>query len=105
MDTENVNVNASTIELLMKGKWQDSDVKLSKNALKMISFLVQTYVEEAVVRTVMIAKEEDEALVDVNHVRLQSLFYPPWQSAFFCDGWLDGSSQLEKVLPQLLLDF
>uniref|UniRef100_A0ABI7Y256 Centromere protein X n=1 Tax=Felis catus TaxID=9685 RepID=A0ABI7Y256_FELCA len=64
---------------LLQLHFKDDKTKVSGDALRLMAELLKIFVVEAAIRSVRQAQAEDLALVDVD--------------------------QLEKVLPQLLLDF
>ncbi|XP_019321437.1 centromere protein X isoform X1 [Panthera pardus] len=64
---------------LLQLHFKDDKTKVSGDALRLVAELLKIFVVEAAIRSVRQAQAEDLALVDVD--------------------------QLEKVLPQLLLDF
>ncbi|XP_058561427.1 centromere protein X isoform X1 [Neofelis nebulosa] len=64
---------------LLQLHFKDDKTKVSGDALRLTADLLKIFVVEAAIRSVRQAQAEDLALVDVD--------------------------QLEKVLPQLLLDF
>ncbi|XP_078294113.1 centromere protein X isoform X1 [Panthera onca] len=64
---------------LLQLHFKDDKTKVSRDALRLVAELLKIFVVEAAIRSVRQAQAEDLALVDVD--------------------------QLEKVLPQLLLDF
>lgn len=67
------------VSKLLQMHFTDSKTKVSGDALRLMAELLTIFVVEAAIRSVRQAQAEDLALVDVD--------------------------QLEKVLPQLLLDF
>ncbi|XP_025855748.1 centromere protein X isoform X1 [Vulpes vulpes] len=67
------------VSKLLQMHFKDSKTKVSGDALRLMAELLTIFVVEAAIRSVRQAQAEDLALVDVD--------------------------QLEKVLPQLLLDF
>ncbi|XP_042822297.1 centromere protein X isoform X1 [Panthera tigris] len=64
---------------LLQLHFKDDKTKVSGDALRLVAELLKIFAVEAAIRSVRQAQAEDLALVDVD--------------------------QLEKVLPQLLLDF
>ncbi|XP_012888568.1 PREDICTED: centromere protein X isoform X2 [Dipodomys ordii] len=67
------------VSRLLHLHFRDSKTRVSGDALQLMAELLRIFVTEAAVRGIRQAQAEDAALVDVD--------------------------QLEKVLPQLLLDF
>lgn len=71
-----------TIELIFKKVWSEKTgpvVKANKDALALSSDLLTLFVVEAVNRAAQVAKTEDSGTIEFSHI--------------------------EKILPQLLLDF
>mmetsp|Transcript_36137 Transcript_36137/g.56440 ORF Transcript_36137/g.56440 Transcript_36137/m.56440 type:complete len:80 (-) Transcript_36137:1304-1543(-) len=79
MEHDEAGILVSVLEQRFKGHWQEDDTKISKDATKVTAQLLQTFIEEAVARATLAAKDDDHSIVEASH--------------------------LEKVLPQLLLDF
>eukprot|EP00961_Rhodomonas_salina_P070769 950494-Rhodomonas_salina.1 len=68
MESYEEHVQASTVDQILQCYWKDKDTKISKDAAKLSAVFLQTYIEEAIARTIEIAKGEDDSVVDVNHV-------------------------------------
>ncbi|XP_053424210.1 centromere protein X isoform X3 [Nycticebus coucang] len=79
MEGEGAGFQKELVSKLLHLHFKDAKTKVSGDALQLMVELLKIFVVEAAVRGVRQAQAEDVALVDVD--------------------------QLEKVLPQLLLDF
>ncbi|KAM6175321.1 centromere protein X [Erethizon dorsatum] len=79
MESASAGFRKELVSRLLHLHFRDDKTKVSADALKLMAELLRIFVVEAAVRGVRQAQAEDVALVDVD--------------------------QLEKVLPQLLLDF
>ncbi|XP_048220970.1 centromere protein X isoform X1 [Perognathus longimembris pacificus] len=79
MEGDSAGFPKELVSRLLHLHFKDSKTKVSGDALQLLAELLKIFVMEAAVRGIRQAQAEDAALVDVD--------------------------QLEKVLPQLLLDF
>ncbi|XP_004861051.2 centromere protein X isoform X2 [Heterocephalus glaber] len=79
MESASAGFRKELVSRLLHLHFKDDKTKVSGDALQLMAELLRIFVVEAAVRGVRQAQAEDTALVDVD--------------------------QLEKVLPQLLLDF
>ncbi|XP_030061039.1 centromere protein X isoform X2 [Microcaecilia unicolor] len=76
---EGARFKKDTVNKLLHLHFKDERIKVSADALQLMTEMLKVFVQEAVARAARQAKSEDLPTVDLEH--------------------------LEKVLPQLLLDF
>lgn len=76
---ENAFIKEETIKKLLQSYFKEEKTRLSPEALKVFTKFVEVFIREGIGRSMMQAQNEDVNTVEVEH--------------------------LEKILPQLLLDF
>lgn len=76
---ENAFIKEETIKKLLQSYFKEEKTRLSPEALKVFTKFVEVFTREGIVRSMIQAQNEDVNTVEVEH--------------------------LEKILPQLLLDF
>lgn len=76
---ENTFIKEETIKKLLQSHFKEEKTRLSPEALKVFTKFVELFIREGINRSIIQAQNEDLNTVEVEH--------------------------LEKILPQLLLDF
>lgn len=76
---ENAFIKEETIKKLLQSYFKEEKTRLSPEALKVFTKFVEVFIREGIGRSMIQAQNEDVNTVEVEH--------------------------LEKILPQLLLDF
>jgi len=85
-DPNEHSISRALITRILFSGFQDKNTKIGKEALGIVEMYMRLFIKESIARTRQEAKNKDGSLVDIN------------------DDWLQVDD-LEKIAPQLILDF